>query len=58
MKDLITAAILGIICVGFWAAVPVFALVAGTGMAVLFLKYIIQASKEHDDNKSNSANPE
>jgi len=48
MKDLISAAILALICIGFWAAIPIFAIIAGTGMAILFLKYIIQASKEYD----------
>lgn len=51
MKDLISAAILALICIGFWAAVPIFAIIAGTGMAILFLKYIIQASKEYDEQE-------
>jgi hypothetical protein len=48
MKDLFSAAILALICIGFWAAIPIFAVIAGTGMAILFLKYIIQASNEYD----------
>jgi hypothetical protein len=51
MKDLISAAILAFICISFWAAIPIFAIIAGTGVAILFLKYIIQASKEYDEQK-------
>jgi hypothetical protein len=53
MKDLIGAAFLALICVGFWAAVPVFAIIAGTGMAILFLKYLIQESKNYDHEQEN-----
>jgi len=52
MKDLFGAAFLALICVGFWAAIPIFAIIAGTGMAILFLKYIIQASKEYDGQEN------
>ena len=48
MKDLLIAGILVFICIGLWASVPVFAIIVGTGMAVLFLSYIIKASKEDD----------
>lgn len=56
MKDLIAAAVLALICVGFWAAIPIFAIIAGTGMAILFLKYIIQASKEYDGREDTNSN--
>lgn len=52
MKDLISAVILVVICLGFWAAIPVFALIAGTGSAILFLKYIIRESKINDNKSS------
>ena len=48
MKDLMYAGMLSLICIGTWAAIPIFALIAGTGMAILFLNYIIKMSKEHD----------
>lgn len=52
MKDLISAGVLVVVCLGFWAAVPVFALIAGTGSAILFLKYIIKESKINDNESS------
>ena len=54
MKDLISATVLALVCIGFWAAIPVFAVIAGTGMAILFLKYIIKMSNEHDEDNQNT----
>ena len=52
MKDLFLAVVIVFVCIGAMAAVPVFGLVAGTGAAILFLKYIITESKKSDEENN------
>jgi hypothetical protein len=48
MKDLLTAGLIVLGIMGIWLAIPIFAVIAGPGLAILFFYYIIKASKEDD----------
>ena len=54
MKEFITAGLLVFIVIGLWAVIPVFAIIAGTGLAIVFFSYIIKESKEDDNQGQDS----
>ena len=45
------ALLLGVFTFGLWAAVPVFGLIVGTGLGVLFLGYTIKLYQEDEVEK-------
>lgn len=51
MKDLFFAIILVALVIGLIAAVPVFGIVAGIGLAILFLFYVIQMDDDSGESE-------
>jgi len=52
MKDIVTSIAVFVVILGMWVAIPVFAAVVGTGLALLVLHHLLKEYKKELENES------